>query len=216
MMRLRRAADESDRQARRTSILEAARELFLHGDGDLPTAAEVAKAAGLAKGTVYIYFKTKEEIFGQLLLDGWSPLLKATERIFAASKKPRSRKIAAYISFVVEHLALHPELLRLDSLSAGVIEKNMTASALIAYKGEFHQRLAEAGAFLDAELNVESGRGTAILVRMYALTRGLWQIAQQAEDRCPTEIESAITIKPFSQELSEALGEYWRGALVPR
>ncbi len=213
-----RAVDEEDRQARRKSILEAARLLFREGDGRLPTAAEVAAAAGLAKGTVYLYFKTKEEIFANVLLEGWLPLLASTETIFAGSKKKKYRlqPAQAFIKATVHRLVEEPELLRLDALSAGVLEKNMTRDALLEYKRRFVEALLEAGAHLDRSLRLRPGRGVQLLMRTYALTRGLWQTAAHFEAYEASEIDVASlrpTI-PFAQDLYEALEEYWRGALA--
>jgi AcrR family transcriptional regulator len=64
----RRAVAMEDKKKRRQAILVAARDLFNASDGTLPAASEIAAAADLAKGTVYIYFRTKEEIFLALLL----------------------------------------------------------------------------------------------------------------------------------------------------
>jgi TetR/AcrR family transcriptional regulator len=212
----RRAVDADDRLERRSSILEAARSLFLEGDGELPIAEEVATRAGLAKGTVYLYFKTKEEIFAQILLEGWTPIMRAAHTTFSTRTGPRSKKVQAYIALAVEHLTRNPELLHLDALSAGVIEKNMTPKALHDYKGQFHEHLVEAGACIDEALRLDSGRGVVILTRMYALTRGLWQIAQNEESICAaaTVSPAKMTLAQFPKELTEALTEYWRGALA--
>jgi AcrR family transcriptional regulator len=51
--------------------LTAADELFAAAQDQLPSVSSIAEAAGLAKGTVYLNFETKEEIFAQLLLEGW-------------------------------------------------------------------------------------------------------------------------------------------------
>lgn len=92
-----RALAREDKQARRAVILSAARTLFNEGDGNLPTASQVAAASGLAKGTVYLYFQTKEEIFANLLLKGWIPVMGAVDGIFRASKGRRSDKVQAFI-----------------------------------------------------------------------------------------------------------------------
>ncbi len=57
-----RAVVPEDKQTRRATILDSARTLFQQSHEQLPTAAEIAKTAGLAKGPVYLYSKTKEEI----------------------------------------------------------------------------------------------------------------------------------------------------------
>jgi AcrR family transcriptional regulator len=213
---LRRALDEEDKQTRRADILEAARTLFYQKDWQLPTAAEVAIASGLAKGTVYLYFKTKEEIFANLLLEGWLPVMRATELVFARSKGRRLDQAHEFIASLVDHLGKHPELLRLDALGAGVLERNMTAEALVEYKNRFNQAFEEAGECIDRALRLQPGRGSQILLRTAAMTRGLWQIAQHAEDSKTLQvgIPHEVTPSTFLTELAEALNEYWCGALL--
>jgi hypothetical protein len=75
--------------------------------------------------------------------------------------------------------------------------------------------LIEAGDCIDRALRLQPGRGVQILVRTYALTRGLWQTAQHAEgmETLNIGIPHKLTGSTFLDELSEALREYWRGAL---
>ena len=55
-----RAIAEEDKEARRHALLDAAESLFLRHPDRVASVAEVAEAAGLAKGTVYLYFPSKE------------------------------------------------------------------------------------------------------------------------------------------------------------
>jgi DNA-binding transcriptional regulator YbjK len=58
-----RARATEDKAIRREQLLAAAALLFdARGPREI-TIAEVARSAGLAKGTVYLYFATKEELF---------------------------------------------------------------------------------------------------------------------------------------------------------
>lgn len=52
---------------RRTQILDAARQSFLRHGIAGATVEGIARAAGVAKGTVYLYYKSKEDILRQLL-----------------------------------------------------------------------------------------------------------------------------------------------------
>ena len=63
----RRARGAADKAARRLAILAAAGDLFEEAHGELPSVEQVARRAGLAKGTVYLYFGAKEEMFLALL-----------------------------------------------------------------------------------------------------------------------------------------------------
>ncbi|MCS7170112.1 MAG: TetR/AcrR family transcriptional regulator, partial [Candidatus Kapabacteria bacterium] len=60
----------NDRDAKRHRLLEAAAELFAHKGYHATRVGEIAQQAGVAKGTVYEYFATKEELF-YALLDHW-------------------------------------------------------------------------------------------------------------------------------------------------
>lgn len=211
-----RALATEDKQARRSAILSAARHLFNAGTGELPTASQIATASGLAKGTLYLYFQTKEEIFANLLLEGWIPAMDAADRVFQATEGTRSDKVQAFIDNLIHHLDSHPGLLRLDSLGPGVLEKNMTPEALRAYKLIFTGHLLQAGSCIDRVLVLNQGRGVQILMRTYALARGLWQSAQHDEQSLTMGVAPALMLTPdaYLQELREALTEYWRGALT--
>ncbi|MFH1761999.1 MAG: TetR/AcrR family transcriptional regulator [bacterium] len=54
---------EKEKLARREHILGAAQKLFATRGYHISTVDDIAEAAGLAKGTIYLYFKTKQELF---------------------------------------------------------------------------------------------------------------------------------------------------------
>src|SRR6478609_11225645 len=58
-----RAILDEDKQLRRQAILAAAATELLQHPERLAAVEEVARQAGLAKGTMYLYFTTKEEIY---------------------------------------------------------------------------------------------------------------------------------------------------------
>jgi AcrR family transcriptional regulator len=61
---VRMAAEERDAlgEARRAQIVEAAARLWLRDGFDATSVEAIARAAGLAKGTVYLYFPSKEAL----------------------------------------------------------------------------------------------------------------------------------------------------------
>jgi AcrR family transcriptional regulator len=65
------AADlrEQYRQGRREKIVDAAVLVFGEKGFAGASVADIAKAAGIAKGTVYLYFPSKEEIFTAILVE---------------------------------------------------------------------------------------------------------------------------------------------------
>jgi AcrR family transcriptional regulator len=60
---------EQYRQVRRQQILDAAVQVFGEKGFARAVVADIAEAAGIAKGTVYLYFPSKEEIFTAILIE---------------------------------------------------------------------------------------------------------------------------------------------------
>lgn len=54
---------ETDDSAKRRQIVEGARSVFLAHGFDAASMGEIAKVAGVSKGTLYVYFKDKDELF---------------------------------------------------------------------------------------------------------------------------------------------------------
>lgn len=57
------AQDALEDSAKRRQILEGARRTFLANGFDAASMNEIAREAGVSKGTLYVYFKSKEELF---------------------------------------------------------------------------------------------------------------------------------------------------------
>ncbi len=53
--------------AKRRQIVDGARQVFLAQGFDAASMGEIARAAGVSKGTLYVYFESKEELFAALV-----------------------------------------------------------------------------------------------------------------------------------------------------
>ncbi|HEY9454613.1 MAG TPA: TetR/AcrR family transcriptional regulator [Bradyrhizobium sp.] len=60
-----RPADEDN--AKRRQIIEGARAIFLTRGFDAASMMDIAKEAGVSKGTLYVYFKDKDELFAAIV-----------------------------------------------------------------------------------------------------------------------------------------------------
>jgi AcrR family transcriptional regulator len=63
-----------EKQARKSLILDAARELFFEKGLEGTTVEDIAERSELSKGTIYLYFPSKEEIYVTIMLEGASIL----------------------------------------------------------------------------------------------------------------------------------------------
>jgi len=70
---------EREKAQRRQEILDAARRVFFERGFHSPTMDDVAAQAEISKGTIYLYFESKETILAHLLLEGLDLLLAELE-----------------------------------------------------------------------------------------------------------------------------------------
>ena len=87
-----------EKQQRRSQILDAARMLLFSTGIDSVSISRIAKKAELGVGTIYFYFKNKEEIFAALQEEGLSLLYSKIIRL--AKKEPEPEKQLAGIANV--------------------------------------------------------------------------------------------------------------------
>src|ERR1700722_4442959 len=60
---LKTAPNVADDSAKRRQIVQGAREIFLAKGFDAASMSDIARAAGVSKGTLYVYFENKEQLF---------------------------------------------------------------------------------------------------------------------------------------------------------
>jgi TetR/AcrR family fatty acid metabolism transcriptional regulator len=97
----RRQKEKADRE---NAILAAAREVFFAEGIHRATVDSIATRAEVAKGTVYLYFPSKETLLGRLVIEGldslYARLEKAYDESAPASAEVRLRRLAtAYFEF---------------------------------------------------------------------------------------------------------------------
>ncbi len=64
-----RPVEADEENAKRRQIMDGARATFLARGFDAASMADIAKAAGVSKGTLYVYFKDKDELFTAIVHD---------------------------------------------------------------------------------------------------------------------------------------------------
>jgi TetR/AcrR family fatty acid metabolism transcriptional regulator len=124
-----------DRERRRQAILQAARQVFARKGYEPATLEAVAREAGLAKGTLYLYFRNKEDLYFHTvlhLLESLQASIQAqTEGPAGALEKLRALAVGQFDFFVRHRDTLqlfapfsNPSLARLHKrLIAPMMEK---------------------------------------------------------------------------------------------
>ncbi|MBI1175293.1 MAG: TetR family transcriptional regulator [Sideroxydans sp.] len=202
-------ASAEAREHRINQLLDAAVALWLAHPERVPGVAEVASEAGLAKGTVYLYFKSKEDL-----------LLAAHERhvqaFFAAlsarasSNEPMS--VGSMMKLTLEHIVHVPAFLPLATLVAGLMYKGISPEASQAFDARIAEHLKISGALLRNHFPLpDVDSGVRLLMRSYALILGLWQMVGSEQPICANPNLSAMMLPDYAAELDAALRALWLG-----
>jgi len=173
-----RARHENQKQERRQAIVAVARQLFEQSSFEAVSMAGVAGQAGLAKGTLYLYFRTKEEMFLALLEEefaGWFDELDAGLALLPA--RAGGERFVALVSAALER---RPTLIRLLAILHTIVEQNVDDEAALRFKLELRQRLVHSGALIDERLELAQGQGAVLLLQVYALVIGYQSMADPA------------------------------------
>jgi AcrR family transcriptional regulator len=101
-MRLR---DENKRRL----IVQTAARLFSEQPFHKVRLDDVADAAGVGKGTVYIYFKNKEELYYSLVFDGFIELVEKVQAEVNTPAPNHATKLKLVVTRMVDHAVEHPQ-----------------------------------------------------------------------------------------------------------
>ena len=151
----RRAREKAQR---RKEILNAARQEFFERGFHRPTVDDVAARAEVSKGTIYLYFESKEGILAHLLLEGLDLLIK--EMGAACNPEPSAGAECALQDLANAYLGFcqsHPSYFRLIvAFDRGRFEESISP--------ELHQQVMNKslqGLTLLAE-NIEQGTAAGV------------------------------------------------------
>lgn len=101
-----------DAATRRQAILDAALMLFAERGFEATRLDEVAARAGIAKGTLYLYFEDKETLFEEVLRGAVSPVLERLSALAATPDLPFGKALdALYAMFAKEVLGTERKFL---------------------------------------------------------------------------------------------------------
>ena len=209
-----RAVAVEDKEARRHAILDAAEKLFLKHPDRMASVAEVAAAAHLAKGTVYLYFPSKEEMLLALHERQLSTffveliaLLQGRESVtFGEVFEPARRLIIR-----------RPGYLALTSRCLGLMDREIPLERTVDYKVRVGHMLSQSGGELERLFpDLQPGEGIALLCNSYGLMIGLWQLLHPNErlGAAMRRPELAMLNRDYETDVERAVLSLWAGVMA--
>ena len=212
-----RAIQAEAKHERHHAILDAAERLLSRSPDRIANVAEVADEAGLAKGTVYLYFPSKEELLLALHernIDGYFRAL------IACLEDDDTVTIDDILALTHRHIVEPPLFLPLAARCFGMMGQGVPPEAASAFKQRMAQRLQRAGAGVERHFpDLPAGGGVGLLRHSYALIIGLWQMSgDSAGGDCALDMAVADPVVfgwRYADELESALRALWEGTVTP-
>lgn len=187
----RRAVSPDLKDRRRGELLAAALRLLVAQPYESITMSGVATAAGVAKGTSYLYFPTKETLFLHLLTEHYLSWFDALDGWLQQHGQDGADDADAWAEWMAHDLAQRPLFLRLVAVLHVVLERNVPVPEVIAFKRQLAQRVASCGLALEQALSLPAATGSRLLLWLQAIVPGLAQMAAP-----PAPLHAALHAAP--------------------
>lgn len=171
----RRMRTPEAKAQRREHILAEARRMFAERAFTEIRVQDIVAETGLAKGTFYLYFPTKEALFLALLLDElgtWFSQLQS--RLPAQSWTPETLSALLADSLAQEHI-----LRQLLGLLHNVLEASLDGEQALLFKQELARLMAPMASILEQALpELGPSGGGRLLLKLNALVIGFEQMTR--------------------------------------
>jgi AcrR family transcriptional regulator len=176
-----RARSRLDKQGRKQAILKAAGRIWAISTFDEFTMVAVSREAGLAKGTLYLYFPTKEALLLALLDAALEQRFGEIERDLSALSGPCDFEGAERL--LASTLLTDTGQVRLLAILGTVLEHNIPRPDIRRFKKRLLAHLERIGGALEVCLSFLSrGEGVRFLLRLHAVIIGVAQLATPAPE----------------------------------
>jgi len=186
---------------RRTAIIDAARSVFARKGFTRSIIDEIAQEAEIAKGTVYLYFRSKKEIYRAVLDQDMEFVKKSTlERIDAAENL--KDKIQAFALARLENAETRKEFFRIMDTESG---------ALSYTRSQYRDWLREPVLRLAWAIEDASKRGEICCV---SSEKAAWVIADMTKGTIQRRLIGQNNA-PLSEDSEFLLSFIWAALAIP-
>jgi AcrR family transcriptional regulator len=165
---MRRASTAQKKEQRRASIREQARAYIGARSFDEIRLSDLARELGLVKGTLYLYFPTKQDLFVSILVEEMEAWWAQCVQMRATRSPGRDLALG---------LGERVLLVRLMASLHMTIEPGLSPAGLRGMKSWFRDFAVRASKDLEERYEGIAGKGLGLVMCIYALAVGAAQLA---------------------------------------
>ncbi len=208
-----RATHPEDKLRKREAILDAAQHLWNTHRDSISSMDALAYASGVAKGTLYLYFRSKEEVLLALHERDVSHFF---QRVIARAQQAEPMRLEDLADIVIHSIRTSPTFLPLSSFCLGQMERQIPQDIALAFKGRLFAELEHVVLALQVHF---PAMNCLKMMQGYALILGLWQLLRQnslsplqEQGKLPDGL--LLDEDNFLQLLQSSLMTLYRGLLI--
>lgn len=199
-----RATGPGEKEARRQQILASTGDLLSDWSFTDITMDRIADLVGLAKGTLYLYFRTKETLFLSLYEEHLSAWYSELETLAIRAGGRVEPSAAARV--IASTLAARPILVQLHGLLHSTLSRNVDLESVLDFRRQQRRKISTLAPTLSRRIEgLSEVNALRFLIRLEAVVGGLsWAanppstVAQALEDENLAEFRIG-----FEEELRE-------------
>ncbi|MCY7690698.1 TetR family transcriptional regulator [Bacillus altitudinis] len=141
---MKRAMTDEAKALRAQAILDKAAELFETHEYNQIKMSDIAKETKLSKGILFVYFKTKEALFFQLLCREYVKRLERFIEIISETQIKNLQDIKhLFLKELEEIIDKNHMYIRLEAIRTSVLERNVDSDTMLQSKMMLFQKLTE-------------------------------------------------------------------------
>lgn len=190
-----RASSDNQKFEKKDLIIKMAEQLLKGHHSDLPSVNEIIKSLNIAKGTFYLYFNTKEEIYLEILRNHNMNLFDLLENSIDSSKS--LKKMIENISrLLLDFAKRNPTVMMLSSISASILEANLEKKFALEYKTMILKRMTILVSRIASKFEMHPKKIKNNILTTYILWIALWQ-----HNNPPDSIKELLSAPPLNELL---------------
>jgi AcrR family transcriptional regulator len=198
-----RATGPDEKEARRRQILASASDLLSDWSFTDITMDRIADLVGLAKGTLYLYFRTKETLFLSLYEEHLSAWYSELETLAIRAGGTVEPSAAARV--IASTLAARPILVQLHGLLHSTLSRNIDLQSVLDLRRRQRRKISALAPTLSRRIEgLSEVKALRFLIRLEAVVGGLsWaEFPPSALQRAFEEPELEVFRIDFEEELA--------------
>ncbi|MCU0823554.1 MAG: TetR/AcrR family transcriptional regulator [Leptospira sp.] len=168
----KRAVLEKDKLSKRDSIIQAAAYLLQKKEWAELSMDEVARRSKIAKGTLYLYFPTKEDLCLRVHNEDYGAWFNDLEEFLTLNE---SIELKSFSQWFVDSIEKHPRFIKLLPIVPTILEKNSSIETIRDFKSNLKTQIEKIIPILNERLHFNSfDRTFLFLMQCHAIAVGSW------------------------------------------